>query len=104
MEKRNKPIGFLLRSGRGGSPEDTGFAMATQAIWIDGPLKLVVSPTGGDDESVSVALYDIFADPAEKTNLAPQRIEDVQRMRAALNEWRTSVQASYDGKDFSQKE
>ena len=95
MEERRKPIGFLLRSGRGGSLEDTDFVSATQAVWIDGPLKLIVSPSGGDDHGVNVALYDIFSDPAEKTNLTAQRPEEVQRMRKALDAWRKSVRDDY---------
>jgi hypothetical protein len=52
-------------------------------------------------DGVAVKLYDIHADPAEKNNLAPERPEDVKRMRAELEAWQRSVRASYDGADFA---
>jgi hypothetical protein len=49
---------------------------------------------------VPVSLHDIYADPAEKTNLAEKHPDVVRRMQQVLDEWRRSVRASYDGKDY----
>ena len=65
------------------------FVADTQGVWVDGPLKLVVPPKGE-----TVALYDIRSDPAEKADLADERL------RADLDVWRQGVRASYDGNDY----
>lgn len=44
---------------------------------------------------------DIYVAPAHKINLADQEPERVQKMLQALDEWRASVRASFDGKDFA---
>ena len=67
-------------------------------MWIDGKYKLVVTPT--DEPEPQIKLVDIYADPAEKNNLAAEHPDVVKKMREALNAWRTSVRASFDGKDF----
>jgi hypothetical protein len=71
-------------------------------VWIDDKYKLIVNPVGRRAKAAGapVALYDIFADPAEKVNLADQHPDVVKRMREALEAWQRSVRASYDGKDF----
>ena len=76
----------------------------TQGIWIDGKYRLVINPPTGEKGKAAgkPALYDIFADPAHKTNLADEHPEIVQKMRTDLDAWRTSVRASYDGKDFAE--
>jgi len=94
MTERPRPIGFLLWNGKGGF-DKADFVKDVQGVWIDGKYKLVVNP-----DSKGVALYDIFADPTHKTNLADQEPERVQKMRQALDVWRGSVRASFDGKDF----
>lgn len=101
MQQRPKPLGFMLRKRGQGELREIDFVQDTQGVWIDGRLKLVVTPPGSAGDDYTVALYDIFADPAEKTNLAGQRPDDVARMRAALDQWRRSVRDSFDGKDFA---
>jgi len=106
MRERPAPMGFMLRSptmsGADGL-DALDFVQHTQGVWIDGKYKLVVGPSLGD-EPASIALYDIFADPAEQTSLAEQHPARVQRMRRALDAWRSSLRASYDGADFSSRQ
>lgn len=123
MTERPKPIGFIHWGGGRGAPHlpgkkaggagkvvgkdaDAAFAKADflkdmyESVWIDGKYKLIVggwfNPNAG-----TPLLYDIYADPAHKTNLADKESERVKKMTQALNEWRRSVRASFDGKDFT---
>ncbi len=100
MTERPKPLGFLLRQGGGkGGLAKSNFITDTQGVWIDGQYKLIVN--AGADAKAAVALFDIYADPAQKKNLVDDHPDVVARMRAALDEWRGgSVRASFDGKDF----
>ena len=68
---------------------------------IDGKHKLVVGQGKRKDKPADrLQLFDIYADPAEKTNLADQLPDVVQRMQAALDDWRRAC-ASYDGRDYA---
>ncbi len=97
MKERGKPIGFMLWEGKNrGTFSRADFVKDTQAVWIAGTHKLVVLPGGGTD----VALYDLFADPAEKTNLAARMPDRVAEMRRDLEAWQRSVRASFEGKDY----
>jgi arylsulfatase A-like enzyme len=76
--------------------------MVTQGVWIDGKYKLIVGQDKKTDEQAKrVQLFDIYADPAEKTNLADKLPDVVQRMQASLDVWRRDVRASYDGRDYA---
>jgi arylsulfatase A-like enzyme len=97
MKERGKPLGFLLWNGKGNFAQ-VDFLTDVQGVWIDGNHKLVVEPNGG-----AVKLYDIVTDPAHKTDLAPKMPDRVEAMRAALDEWRKGVRASFDGKDYPKK-
>ena len=99
MKERPKPMGFMLRRGKaGGKLEDVDFVRDTEGVWIDGRYRLVSNP----GSNAKAALYDIFADPAHKNDLAAKQPDDVARMQKALDEWRVSVRASFDGKDYRQ--
>lgn len=101
MTERPKPIGFMLWNNKGAFNE-VDFVKETQGVWIDGKYKLIVTPEGQQAKAkIASGLYDIQADPGEKANLADKEPERVQKMRQALDEWRRSVRASYDGKDFA---
>ncbi len=102
MEARGKPLGFMLWNGRGNFGQ-ADFVKDTQGVWIDGSFKLIAAPAGKEDKAGAVQLYDIFADPAEKSDLAGKQPDAVAKMRSALDEWRRSVRASFDGKDFAPK-
>lgn len=64
------------------------------AAILDGSLKLHRTPKGWE-------LYDLAADPAEARNLAEKQPNEVERLRALLETWQTSVVASYAGKDYA---
>ena len=50
--------------------------------------------------SHNVRLFDIYADQANKNNLAAREPGIVARMTMALSEWRSSVRSGFDGKDY----
>ena len=78
--------------------------LTLRGAWIDGRYKLVVGPAKRKNKNADqVRLFDIYADPAEKTNLADKQPEIVKRMQAALDTWRRDVRASYDGRDYPSK-
>jgi arylsulfatase A-like enzyme len=74
------------------TPRTKGFG--GEAAWRENRLKLVVDGKGGAE------LFDIEADPLEKTDLAKERPEDVARMKAALEDWQRSVELSLTGADY----
>ncbi len=83
MKERPRPIGFWA----------LGFGQA----WNDNRYKLV-KPASGNHE-----LYDLAADPSEKTDLAAKCPEIVTRMRSELETWQQSVQRSGRGEDYAAK-
>jgi arylsulfatase A-like enzyme len=101
MKERPKPIGFMLWNQKGKKQENrkglegADFNQDTQGVWIDGKFKLVIGPRGE-----KVQLFDIYADQANRTNLAEKEPEVVARMTKALSEWRGSVRNGFDGKDY----
>ena len=101
MTERPKPMGFMLRRDKIAQVklEEVDFIGDTEGVWIDGKLRLVSHPAI-DNEPARLALYDIYADPAFQNDLAAKQPDDVIRMRKALDEWRTSVRASFEGKDY----
>ena len=111
MTARPKPLGFLLWNGKAdGEFKAADFVSDTQGVWIDGQYKLVVgpdkkssAPTKENKNSDRVRLFDIYADPAEKTNLADEQPGVVTPLQAALDAWRRDVRASYDGRDYPSK-
>ena len=66
---------------------------------IDGRHKLIVYPEGGRHEA-GTFLYDLEADPAESRDLAAELPERVGELLAAHGEWRRSVEASLQGRDY----
>jgi arylsulfatase A-like enzyme len=105
MTARPKPIGFMLwPGGHGGKFSQADFIAETQGVWIDGQYKLVIGRGGKQDKRADgVQLFDIYADPAEKSNLADKAPDVVKRMHAALDNWRRDVRASFDGRDYPKK-
>ena len=94
MERRPKPIGFMLGPSAKELP-DADFIQDTSAVWIDGAHKLSVGRKGE-----TVKLVDIYADPTEKKDLAAAQPEQVKALREALDAWRRSVRNSYERKDY----
>lgn len=101
LTERPRPIGFMLWNGKGGF-DKADFVKETQGVWIDGKYKLIVNPEAANAKGPG-GLFDIYGDPAEKSNLADKEPERVQKMQQALDEWRKSVRASFDGKDFGKQ-
>lgn len=98
MESRSKPLGFS--DGRYSSKEDPTVCEFQNAAWIDGRHMLRLAPPTKQRKTESVTLYDILADPEQKTNIADQHPQEVQRMLKDLSAWRESVKASFAGKDY----
>lgn len=104
MTTRPKPIGFIL--WHQGVGTERGFGKAnmiahTEGVWIDGQYKLSINAADGKNKTfLGTRLFDIYADPAEKTNLAEKLPDVVKRMQPALDQWRLDVGASRDGRDY----
>ncbi len=64
------------------------------AAWLNNRFKLIASEK-------TTELYDIVADPLEKTDLAKSKPEIVKTMMAGLHEWQRSVERSLSGADYS---
>jgi len=72
-------------------PED---AFPGHAAWLDWPWKLHCR--GGS----KVELYNLESDPNEATDTAAQHTGRVKKMKAAVQQWQTSVLRSLNGKDY----
>ncbi len=86
MAERPRPIPFEWRAGRNAAP--------TWATLTGNRFKL--HRQGG-----KVELYDLPADPGEKTNVAAGNPKVVAEMTAEMNAWQKSVTASLAGKDYA---
>lgn len=69
--------------------------------FIDGRFKLVIheQPNG----NVRRELFDLAADPAEKTNLFDQQPALAEKLQAKLRDWQQSVLKSLTGADYGTK-
>ncbi len=65
---------------------------------IDGRYKLVVHEQR--EGAVRRELFDLEADPAEKTNLLSKQPETADRLAASLRKWQASVLESLSGSDY----
>jgi arylsulfatase A-like enzyme len=65
---------------------------------IDGPWKLVVHETKQGEARHE--LFDLEADPAEKTNVLPRQPEVAARLQSELRTWQQSVLRSLLGADY----
>lgn len=63
----------------------------------DNRYKLVVAGKSGSE---TIELFDLVADPTESVNLADSEGGIVAGLRAALEEWQTSVERSLSGYDY----
>ena len=61
---------------------------------IDGPFKLVIHDKKQE-------LFNLEADPAEKTNLITQHPETATKLQTQLREWQHSVLKSLSGADYA---
>jgi len=67
------------------------------AAWTDWPWKLHRIQKNG---KVTIELYHLGDDPMETNDLAAKEPERARRMRAALEQWQSSVYDSWEGKDY----
>ena len=65
--------------------------------WHDGDMKVYCKNV----KSGKWELYDLAADPREKTNLATSHPEKLKGMIAAWTKWKAAVDASDQGGDYS---
>ena len=87
MKDRPKPIGFWHPDGDEVMPDGP-------AVWNDNRYKLHVRPDN------KCELYDLTVDLSEKTDIAAQNPEIVNRMKAELDAWKASVRRSNAGNDY----
>ncbi len=80
VERREQPIGFIFKA---------------QTSWVNHRYKLI-----SRDELKSFALYDLIKDPGETSNLFDTQPKIAAKMKAELEEWLVSVEASSLGKDY----
>jgi len=64
-----------------------------EAAWMDNQYKLIT-------DGKKTELFDIVADPLEKTNLAKDKSRTAARMKARLEAWQASVERSLAGQDY----
>jgi len=90
-----KPL-FTAETGPRLTP--LGFRYGSKAAFISGNHKLVTPDHTKDD----FELFDLEADPGEKNNLATAQPEIFTQMKQKFQAWNTSVQASFEGKDYAE--
>lgn len=71
------------------------------AAWIDGRYKL--HRNARKSGKTTYALYDLVADPQEKTDLSADQPDRLRRMKAELRAWQKSVVGSLNGEDYGQE-
>ena len=87
MKERPSPIGFWQCNGK--LSTDSG-----PSAWSDNRYKLVKSAPNKWE------LFDMTADPSEKSDLSARHPEIVNRMKAGLETWQQSVLRSCRGEDY----
>jgi uncharacterized sulfatase len=79
---RARPLFWLRPPDRPGPPDDPFPDLAVR----DGDWKLLINEDGSKPQ-----LYDLAADPRERTNLADQNPDVLARLRKMLLDWRQSL-------------
>ena len=108
MKERPQPLGFWHH---GSDDLETG-----PAVWMENRYKLIkkeseaIEPKTEDAQGqkkqkpkrapAKYELYDLIADPSEKTDIAAQHSEDMKRMQAQMDKWLESVRRSNAGADY----
>ena len=94
MTERPVPIPFETIGGTGSNNSRGSPRMAL----VDNRYKLLTDMEGAGDKDL---LFDLIADPSETKNLAADRADLAQAMKAKLAAFRVSCKRSFAGKDYS---
>ena len=76
-------------------PRPMAFQSRKQGALIDNRYKIISTDSGK-----AFMLFDIIADPNETNDLAAEKPELLETMRAQLEVWRASCVQSREGKDY----
>ncbi|MBT7299638.1 MAG: N-acetylgalactosamine 6-sulfate sulfatase, partial [Victivallales bacterium] len=79
-------------------PNPIGFESRNQVSLTGNRYKIY-----SKDKGKTYELYDLIDDPGEKTNLAAQHPDIVQRLRQTVETWRQSCQDSLRGSDYGKR-
>ena len=90
MKERPRPMGFWQYNGSRPVTTNSG-----PSAWNDNRYKLHKL------SARKYELYDVVADPSEKTDIAAEHPEIVERMKVELETWQQSVLRSYRGEDYA---
>lgn len=85
LERRERPIPFRF---------------GTKAAWVDNGYKLVT----GDLRNGPFELYNLEQDASESRDLSDEQPQRLARMKAELLAWSKSVDASFAGHDYPEKQ
>lgn len=69
---------------------------------VDGRFKLVLHEQ--QNGKLRRELFDLAADPAEKTNLIDKKSDIAEKLRASLRQWQQSVLSSVSGADYAARQ
>jgi hypothetical protein len=94
MTARPVPIPFETIGGTGSNNSRGSPRMAL----VDNRYKLLTDMEGAGDKDL---LFDLIADPSETKNLAADRTDLAQAMKAKLAAFRDSCKRSFAGKDYA---
>ena len=86
----------LFETEQGPRERPIGFRHTGRIALIDNDLKIVKAKA--DEETFEV--FDLAADPNETTDISSERPDQAARLRAAVEEWNASVEASANGGDY----
>jgi arylsulfatase A-like enzyme len=94
MTERPVPIPFETIGGTGSNNSRGSPRMAL----VDNRYKLLTDMEGAGDKDL---LFDLLADPSETKNLAAERADVAQAMKAQLAAFRESCKRSFAGQDYA---
>jgi hypothetical protein len=94
MTERPVPIPFETIGGTGSNNSRGSPRMAL----VDNRYKLLTDMEGAGDKDL---LFDLIADPSETKNLATERADVAQAMKAKLAAFRESCKRSFAGQDYA---
>ncbi|MEX0819073.1 MAG: sulfatase-like hydrolase/transferase, partial [Pirellulaceae bacterium] len=76
------------------------FRFGSKAAWVDNRYKLLTN----DLRKGPFELYDLVSDPDESTDVSAEQPRRFERMKSDLLTWSESVDASFTGRDYPERE